>query len=344
MAKITEPLIVSVVAGNGYTHATTQRTKIDFPSVIGVSQTAFNDIDLTGNVGSRSLILDGVAYHWGYDVYRNSRLRSQTMGSEKLGADTYIKLILAALYELFGAESITLDILVTTTPVYNYQKDREPIRDSIAGVYQLSDGRTTFVYNIPRPAVKVLPEGLPTVYNQIYSNNLTVQRGCDALLHDAVGVVNIGTYTTDLIKVERQQPVLAQCRSIDYGMARVWDELQRFAKTEYNRSLSYQEADDACKLGYFKTGNQKINVLQRVESITSQIADMIQQEISIAWDGGKSVEHIIAAGGGAPQIPQLWKRYEDNHVWLCDDIATCAATETDGAYKFARIKAMNHAT
>lgn len=338
------PLIATVIVGNGWTHARANRTKAHFPSVSALSQKAFSSIDLEGDTED-SLTWDETAFVWGEAVYQNSRLHAESMGNEKTQTVTYKRLLIGALYKLFGAVNLELDAIVTTFPVLDYENNREKMRSMIAGLYHLSDqsGRE-FSYKISSESVKILPEGLPTIYDMIYNENLVVQN--DSLLKTPegkpakVGVCNVGTFTTDLILVENQKPNAARSTSLDYGLSTIWQQIRQYAKKEHGKSLTLHESDKAMKDGFFYIGNKPIYIQNILDEVGEQLAESISNEINGHWDSGKYVNGIIFAGGGAPQLNGiLSERYtRTTEVYTYGDVVAAASTEMNGCDKFARIK------
>lgn len=338
--NLQEPLIAAVIIGNGFTHARANRYKVHFPSITGISQTAFNAMDLHKTEKANVLEWDGSRFVWGENVYTESRLHATTMGAEKAGSVTHKRLMLAALYELFGAQDVTVNGLITTFPVLDYSASKDLLRSKLAGTYSLKDGNgREFIYTIPNDAVKVLPEGLPTVYDALYNDagNVTNEK----LLGQGVsiGVVNIGTYTTDLIFVSNQKPNAALSNSSDVGLSKVWDEIMRVAKVTHKRSLTLHEADTAMKQGFYMTGNQRRDCGAVVEEMMEQIAETVAGEINRLWDNGAAVNHLIFAGGGAPHLnAYLSRRYPNNELYTFGTPEAAASTEMNGAYKVGFIK------
>lgn len=345
VAKIKDPNIAVVIVGNGWTHARAQGSTAHFPSVVGLQQTAFDSIDMENTEKSNLLDYQGALYVWGKTVYTNSRIPSSAMGNNKVGSITYKRLLLAALYELYGARDVTIDALVTTFPVLDYQNKRDEMRLAIAGTYGLTDGNgRTFTYHIEPNAVKILPEGLPTIYDALYNERLNVQAESilytDEGMNAASGVVNIGTFTTDMIFIENQAPNPAKCTSIDIGMRDIWQAVQRHAKTEHGKNLSLNEADTATKNGFYYAGNTRVDIHNVVKQAAQQVSAAIANQINTEWDNGAGVYNLLFAGGGAPQLNgTLADNYEDlTNVYSYEEIESAASTEMNGAYKFARIK------
>lgn len=341
--KINHPLIIADIIGNGYVHARVNKTNVDFPSVVGLSQTSFSATDFDDRAVSKMLTWNDATFVWGEETFRSSRLQNTAMGSEKLGQVTHRRLLIASLYELFGAQDITPDILVTTTPVLYYDNDREKMRNMLAGDYHIMDSNgAEFIYSISPDVVKILPEGLPTVTDMIFSNNLNVIPKRAKLLEDnaRIGVVNTGTFTTDLIYVEDQLPVSAKCTSIDTGLFKIWEELKRVAKIDHGRTLSNHEADSVMKSRILQVGKQQIPMDTVIENMCEAVAEEIAEAINREWDNGRAITDFIEAGGGGPILHDyLAHRYENvvNYHYY-PTISEAAATETNGAWKVAHIK------
>ena len=339
--KLPNPLIAVVIVGNGWTHACSQKKEVHFPSVVGIEQSAFTSVDLGDyEFENHPITWDDITFVVGKDAYDRSRISSGTMGSDKVGSVTHRRLFIAALYKLFGPRDIQPDVVITTLPVlyYDSRDERDQMKTLLSGDYQIEAGGKQFCYSISADAIKVIPEGLPTVVDQIYNRKLEVQR--PALATENVAVVNIGTFTTDLILIEGQKPITARCRSIDYGLHQVWSDVIQKARQYHGRTLSQFEADNAVKNGYFMSGNKKIEVKEWADATLEQVAEAIANEIAQLWDSGLAVQHIISAGGGGPQFDEyLYARYRDrvNYIHF-NSVEEAAATEMHGCWKFAQIK------
>lgn len=345
VSKVEAPVIVAAIIGNGWTHARSKGTVTHFPSVVGLQQVAFNAIDMENADRANTLDYQGAVFVWGHTVYTNSRIHAQSMGNNKVQSMTYKRCLLAALYQLFGPRNVEVDAFVTTFPVLDYDNNRDRLKAHIQGTYGLTDGNgKTFTYHIPHDAVKILPEGLPTVYDALYNERLNVQN--ESIIYTdegtgaASGVVNVGTYTTDMIFIQNQKPNAARSTSIDFGMRDVWQAVQRHAKTHHGKNLTLGEADTATKNRFYYVGNQKVDITHEVKQAAAQVSAAIKNQIDTEWDAGKAVYNLIFAGGGAPQLNgTLADTYEDvTNVYSYEDIESAAATEMDGLYKAARIK------
>lgn len=339
--------IIALIVGNGFTHARTHRESVDFPSVLGTPDMTLTKSEYSDKVPT--LTHKDTTWTWGHHVASSSALKRENMGSRKITKAGNVQLALAAIHELIGSSDYQPDYAVFTLPVEYFDRDKETMRDALAGEYHLIDSQNRdFTYRLGLDSVRVLPEGLPTVYDQIYGYDLAIKD--QGLLGRSIGVVNVGTYTTDLIYMSAdgadQLPKLRpnKCTSVDVGLSRAWSAIARWLKTNHGKTVSMTEADIITKQGFAMVGGKRVSVSNQRDDLFRVMAEQIHNAIDLQWDGGADCAVMIEAGGGGPQMhnfiapPYLGSDLQIDYRNF-GDIAAAASTEARGSLKIALLKA-----
>lgn len=348
-------MIISLIRGNGFTKAVLDPNRktgkvCSFPSIVGNLQSSIGDSDLSEfGLSSGALILNGETFVYGENARKFSRLAVSSMSEESIASDNARKLWAAALFELLGATDATPDILITTLPITWYKDtgQREQFKHAMSGDYNLVANGKAFTYTLNAEAIKVIPEGLPTLTNAIYND------WGDPIhpeyAETRVGIVNIGTVTTDLTMLDTQQPVPAYCTALEVGLSNVWEYVIERAQSEYGMRIQAHEADRAIQEGVLYVGKKPVtDVVTWADTQAKQVAASIQQQIDRTdfWQAGRAVRVMIPSGGGAITIGKhLFHRYVDTVHLVQEDLtqASAAMAEAYGAWIFASIKTRSKA-
>lgn len=307
------PALGAFVLGNGFTKAYAGDKPVVFPSVVATEQAG---IDFSGFKGRSDFVIEFEDKHLaiGETAWKLGRMRMTQMDRSRVGTEFYRQLFAAAL-TMTIKESGPVNV-VLTLPIGWYAK-RDEVRSKMKGVYTVKRDKKTYTYEISARDIRIIPEGFGVLAGQMLDNDGCIVRR--EVASATVGIVEIGTGTTDLSLFQSLELVPVKSRGVDIGLKDVWEAIQAEINEDYGRELELHKIDAAIWSGAFRDSGVEINVKPYVKKHMPSLANAIAAEINNRWDGGRLADAIYFAGGGAPQCyPLIRFRHgllvQDSHV------------------------------
>ncbi len=298
------PSLVACVIGNGFVKTFAGDRPIIFPSVIATEQAG---IDFSGFKSSADFVIefDKKRLAIGDTAWKLGRMRMTQMDRSRVGSEFYCQLFAAALVSTIK-ESGPVNV-VLTLPIGWYAK-RDEVRDKMKGEYTIKRDKKTFTYEISARNIRIIPEGFGVLAAQMLDDQGCITRR--EIGSATVGIVEIGTGTTDLSLFQSLELVPVKSRGVDIGLKDVWEAIQADINEDHGRELELHKIDEAIWTGAFKDSGEIVNVKPYVKKHMPSLANAIAAEINNRWDGGRIADGIYFAGGGAPQCyPYLSYRH-----------------------------------
>jgi plasmid segregation protein ParM len=332
--------LISFVIGNGYVKTWSATKQAIFPSVVATEQAG---IDFSGFKTARDVVIEyeGQRYAIGDSVRRLARIPITQMDRSRVKDDIYKVLLSAALVATTKDSGPVSAVL--TMPLQWYAQ-REEVKHFLEGEYIVGHNGKTYTYSLQADDIRMIPEGFGVLCLQYLD-----EQGCPArsnIERATVGVVEVGTGTTDLSFFNALSIVPIRSRGLPYGLSQVWRGVQADIDQNYHRDFTLHEIDDLIRAGRFKHNGEVKRVDQYVEAHMPTFAQAVSAEIKNLWDSGAAADHIYIAGGGGPQIyPYLqYKKGQPTdeqpqptfpHAELTDRAWTADA---EGAYRYGMFR------
>lgn len=224
------------------------------------------------------------------------KLRGRTADESTMGNVARVRLLKVALGKLFPGQQngdVIHFTIATGLPV-DHMPEAEELKAALIGLHVIHTDATNFVAHITEVIV------MPQPYGTVYRNMLT-QQGEINPCHTFVrtGVIDIGTFTTDLAVDDDGEYVDDQSGSVEAGMSIV----QQQVSDAYERI-----AREKPRLGDLETIIHKKCILlnSKPEDFTAdvedgliRVRDAILTLASAKWGTAARIDVIYVAGGGA---------------------------------------------
>jgi len=294
---------------------------------------------------------EGIRYAIGYSALRLNQVAEANRGANRITSDYYRILFLAALTKLApfdGRQKSSIyepTSLVVVAPITSYQNDKDSIKQSLSGNYEVGivkggKVKRSMHFIINPDALRIVPEGFSTIAG------LTITE--DAIPHDPigysqgnVGIVNFGTGTTDLMFFSNMRLVPAKCDGRPIGISNVWNELRRWARKNYNLEMTDYQIDEALEKGYFMVANQTIDL--RVDNfIQSTLYNTASQGLNLvasAWNEGRDCQFLLVSGGAGDRFFHFVKE----RFVHAECVMQPVHAEANGAYLYGLMRVMENA-
>ncbi len=269
--------------------------RISFPSVVGTSDRAH--FSLNGHATGDILLTqaDGTTWLVGQGAVEQSRFVNRREDRAWIESDEYHRLVLAAFTELTAATAVDL-VVVTGLPVAFYS-DKVALRDRFLGEHRVTrEGRRSQLFRvvdcrvIPQPFGALLVEALD-------DRGRTVD---NSLATGAVGVVDVGGKTTNLLSVSRLAEIARETASVNVG---AWDVVRMIrsylAKHCPDLELRDHQVIDAIIARQVKYYGEPVDLGPIVDLALEPMADQVVGQATQIWNSGAGLDAILVSGGGA---------------------------------------------
>ena len=301
---------------------------VSFPSVVGTPDRARFAV---GNADGH-IILDlpgDGTWLVGEGAIAQSRFVDRREDRGWIASDAYRRLMLAGFTELTAATSCELAV-VTGLPVAFYTADKDVLRNRFLGQHRAArEGRRAQLFQvtecrvIPQPFGALLAEALNN-QGKIVSHDLAT---------GAVGVIDIGGKTTNLLSVNRLAEIGRETASVNLG---AWDVAR--AVREYladhcpGLELRDHQVVDALVKRRVKYFGAPVELGDAIDAALEPMADQVIAQATQLWNGTAGLDAILVAGGGALLLgPYLGRAFP--HVRVVEDPVFANAL---GYWRFAQ--------
>jgi plasmid segregation protein ParM len=265
--------------------------RVTFPSVVGTPDKARFSLD-----GSKAIILtQPMSAMIGKEAIAQSRFLNRREDRGWVESDEWYALALASLTKLTSATGADL-VIVTGLPVTFYA-DKAVVRDRLLGEHKVQrEGHRAQSLRVSDCRV------IPQPFGALLSATLD-DRGRIAdqvLATSAVGVIDVGGKTTNLLSVNRLSEISRETASVSIG---AWD-VVRAVKTWLadhcpDLDLRDHQIIDAIIARQVSYYGEQIDIAPVVDGAIAPLADQVIAEATQLWNGGAALGAILVSGGGA---------------------------------------------
>lgn len=297
-------MIIGLDIGYGYTKAFTKETgevTIAFPSITGnVEEIRFTN-KLIGSGGGQAIAYDGHRYWYGEMALLQSRVANTLLDRSRVSDDHARLLFIASLVELAQAIpnlSNSQLRVVTGLPV-SYYADRTVLQRQMLNLHHVMVDSKTFHFNVTR--VVVLPQPFGAMFAVILNENGVIAN--EEMARSSVGVIDIGTFTTDLVVMRpdatgRPTYIEMDSTSVDLGLSKVLALTQRNIADQFGLEMSLHEVDKALMLGQFTVRDQPHAIEPLARPHLNMVSDAVMATARELWGTGLDLHRILITGGG----------------------------------------------
>jgi hypothetical protein len=327
-------VLVSLDIGNGYVKGRgPDGLSISYPSVVSVVSETLDGFDFQVSPNDDFVIgFDGKKWAVGETVYFKGLTPITIAHRSRINTDFYRVLFASALVELVRQPAV-INLVISLPPAAYWDKEKQ--KNTLSGVYEVNmvdrGGRyKTFKYNVPIESIRVIPEGVGTICTMVLDGKGS-EKADNRLAHSVTGVVDVGTYTCDLVQLDRLKIVRSGCDTLPHALHDIHDRLRTYAASE-GYDLDMYKADEVLQRGYFTKSGRRHHIEDMRDVWAGELAQSVSAMIRTTWNGGDDVEAIIVTGGGAPYIERLLAM-EFPHVRIIEDVEPFFAN-CEGGYRY----------
>jgi hypothetical protein len=193
-----------------------------------------------------------------------------------------------------GVEHAPLRV-VTGLPVAFY-RDAFQLSQHLLGTHHiLLEGRSL---TVEVEDVLVVPQPFGALLSLILDERGRMKTATIDLVEGKVGVLDIGSFTTDMIMVEGLEYIEARSGSIEVGVSTAIDMIRKVLLDDYRVSYEVHELEQAMRRGWLVIDGQKHSLNGLASNHLDPIARAIEAQARTLWNIS-TLTGMVLAGGGA---------------------------------------------
>jgi plasmid segregation protein ParM len=315
---------IGLDVGYSAVKAVSGNRRVSFPSVVGTPDKARFSLD-----GSKAIVLTHpIDAMVGEEAIAQSRFLNRREDRGWVESDEWYTLALASLTELTSATVADL-VIVTGLPVTFYA-DKRVVRDRLLGEHKVQrEGRRAQSLRVSD--CRVIPQPFGALLSATLDDRGRIVD--QALATGAVGVIDVGGKTTNLLRVDRLSEISRETASVSVG---AWDVVRAvkswLADHCPDLDLRDHQVVDAIidrQVSYY---GERIDIAPVVDASLAPLADQVLAEATQLWNGGAALDAILVSGGGALLLGSHIRRHF-RHARAVDDPVFANAL---GFWRFAQ--------
>ena len=318
--------------GNGYCKVRSSTQRLSFPSVISVEDDTASGFEAMGLASNSDFLIEFEGRRWaiGETVYTHGLMPVKIAHRSRIQTE-YYRVLFAASLAVGLQQPAEVHAIVSLPPAAYF--DREKQKDVIAGQYEVTFGGRTLTYHVPRDSLRVVPEGFGTAALFCLDQSGALQ---DSSFFDIpVGVLDIGTYTTDFVFLDKMKLVRRGTDSLTHALHDIHQTLRTYVASQGVDIDEYQ-ADDVLRQGYFLQAGRNVSITDKRDEWAANLTQTIAGHIRTLWNGGDLVKNILVCGGGASYIAPILA-LEFGHVKVLDPTESIEPWEAnaEGSWRYS---------
>lgn len=296
--------------GFGWTKGQTTSGQVIFPSLVGPAEAIRFESDvIAANGHGIAVEVDGKWYFVGEQAELQSASGQQTLDATRTGSTEQKALFYAVASELVRTNDTEISI-VTGLPVGDYNDTHKiRLRKMLLGEHTVKRaGKRTRHFVVDN--VYIMPQAFGALFSLVLD-----RRGKLAdsdLAAGRVGIIDIGTLTTNYILSDRLRYVEVGSDSITTGTSEALRKIAKDLRDRYGLDWTLQlgKVDRAVRAGQVEIQGQPIDIADLVRPHFDAIADTITAHARTLWGAGVDLKAVVVTGGGsyklAPHIASVY--------------------------------------
>ncbi|MEZ4671453.1 MAG: ParM/StbA family protein [Anaerolineae bacterium] len=293
--------LISIDLGNGFTKVRAGKRRFSFPSVIAVEDDTTAGFEAVGLASNHDFVIGYHDKRWaiGETVLTHGLMPVMIAHRSRITTEYYQILFAAALASAF-TENVVVSPVVSLPPAAYWDKDKQ--KEMIAGEYTVTRAGIEYHYRVPYEYIRVVPEGFGTA--ALFCLDPRGQVTDSDLFEREVGIVDVGTYTTDFVQLSNMKVVKRGTDSIPHALSNIHKLVRTYAASQ-GVDIDVHEADEVLRKGCFLLSGRREALTEHIQQWSVELAQVIAARIRTLWGGGDAVELILVTGGGCSYVADL---------------------------------------
>jgi plasmid segregation protein ParM len=300
-------ITVGLDIGYGVVKAVTDSQEVVFPSVMGhAREIKFQKQELAErHPGDQLTDEDGSSWFIGELALAQLppgellRLRGRTANEKTMGNAFRLRLAKAAIGKLaqgvYGRDVIHLRIC-SGLPV-DHMRDAGELKQALLGQHLICTDAAEVIANVTDVMV------MPQPYGSAYAMMITATGEINVHhTYMRTGVVDVGTYTVDIILDDDGDYIDAESGSIESGVYTAQERIAEMLERDYREKMPQKIVEQVLRTGVFTASGKPVDYRQEVEDALAPLRSATLNLLSEKWQRGTTVDVIYLSGGGAELV------------------------------------------
>jgi len=310
--------VLAIDMGYGFTKGLTAHKNTIFRSMVGPAEQIRFESDLHRANGSAIVVQVGGRRRFvGEYASLQSASTAQTLDPTRTGSEEQLCLFHAAASNLVKTNESEIAV-VTGLPVADFDDHNKALlHEMLAGEHLVErHGKRDrhFMVN----GVYLVPQAVGALFALILDRNGQIVDG--DLAGGRVGIIDVGTLTTNFVLVDRLRYIETGSDSITSGMSEVLTKVAKDLKREHGLdwTLNLDRVDEATRARSVEVYGESKSIDYLVDAYTGDLADTVIARASSLWGSGVDLRAVLLTGGGAHSLaPYVRRKYP--HTRTGDD-------------------------
>lgn len=334
-------LVLGIDHGNGNVKGRTEGEELLLPSAyarpedFAKSITGKSNLDIKNFVSSK---YENETYVWGKDVVEASKLM-YTYGAENRYAQKEYKLLSEfTLASLMPKESASFDNVMVVTGCPSREKGtklEEDLVNVFKGGHVIEVNEESKMINVKQ--VLVLPQPLGTVLSMYLDAEGFVAD--DSYEEDYIGVIDVGTGTTDLDGIKALSRLESDSDTIGTGMQDAYLVISDYVNKQNAAALATpQKVEQQILAGndYYEISKRsKVDIKDIKDKAFRELAEFLKNNINQRWKNRAKFDKLLLTGGGAVPLQSYFQEWEEDIIVVEDS----QRANANGFYRYGKFKA-----
>lgn len=291
-------MLLSVDIGYGYTKGVgIDDLHFSFPSVIGTAEEIHFAADLIRGREELPVQCSDWRFFYGEQAVLQSRVQSTIFDRSRVHDDIYKMLFIAALVETAKHIPDVEHFKVVTGLPVDFFSDRAEVVDAFEGLYRVT---TNSALDLAVESVIVVPQPFGSLFRELLNDNGKIIN--NSVEQGRVGVIDIGTYTTDFVVADALRYVQRLSGSISIGWSQVVSQVGQALRDSYMLDLMPHEVDRVVQTGEARVRGEPIPLEPLIAPAVNDIKTAIIARARDLWGSGANLDQVLVTGGGGPRL------------------------------------------
>ena len=222
--------------------------------------------------------------------------------------------------------------VVTGLPV-NWYADRDKVVEHLSGkhvVRRANGGQAVHRFTVDE--VLVVPQPFGSLFDAILGPEGQIVD--EDLAQGRLGVIDVGTYTTDYVLVDRLRYIERGSVTLSTAMSKAYQLIGRSILDTYGLELRMHQVDRAVREGQVTLFGEARSVDWLADPVLDALAQEVLAEAGTLWGDGRDLKAILVTGGGAMALGErIRRRYAHARV-----LPDAALANVNGFFKYGQRK------
>ncbi len=289
--------ILGTDMGYGFTKGMTDRARAIFRSMVSPAEDVRFESDLHKD-GAISVRVNGRWRFVGDYASLQSDSTAQTLDPTRTGSDEQLSLFYAAASELIQTNEPDVAV-VTGLPVADFdERNKARLREMLSGDHVVErSGKKTRRFTIG--GVYLVPQAIGALFAHVLDKR--GQIADSDLAAGRVGIIDVGTLTTNFCLADNLRYVESASSSIPAGMSGVLIKIAKDLKRDHGLdwALHLDRVDYAVRARSVELFGQDVPIDDIVDAHMRELAETVIAKARSLWSSGADLRAVVLTGGGA---------------------------------------------